>query len=102
MKSRIFQISIKSINFKILSLYLKFLKKVLINLGVDFTLVELPVKRKRKTLLKAPHVNKTAREQFEIKYSKVCLSIYSKISTLVLKWVLVNKPAILDIKIKYM
>ena len=100
MKNKIIQINIKTINSKTLSLYIEFFKKTLTILNVDFTLFKLPVKKKRKTLLKAPHVNKTAREQFEIRFSKVCLSIYSKISILNLKWILLNKPAILDLKIK--
>jgi ribosomal protein S10 len=34
---------------------------------VDFSFVRLPVKKKRITLLRSPHVNKKSREQLEIR-----------------------------------
>jgi len=47
MKNKIIQINIKTINSKILSLYIEFFKKTLTILNVDFTLFKLPVKKKR-------------------------------------------------------
>lgn len=75
MKNKIIQINIKTINSKTLSLYIEFFKKTLTILNVDFTLFKLPVKKKRKTLLKAPHVNKTAREQFELREHKCIITL---------------------------
>ena len=59
-------------------------------MGIKFSIFFLPIKRKRITLLKSPHVNKTAREQFEIKHYDVFeIEIFYKFS--VLKWILLNK-----------
>ena len=65
------QLKIKSIDQKSLTIYLKKVKKILEIIGVNYNLFNMPIKRKRITLLKSPHVNKTAREQFEIKSYKV-------------------------------
>ena len=90
----------KTCNPAILNLYVFFLKKVFYDLGVPFSIFHLPIKKKRITLLKSPHVNKTAREQFEIKYYKVCLKLRFPIKFSILKWVWLSKPSVLRIKIK--
>ena len=71
MKDKNLKITIKTFNLNVLNLYLFFLKKVFHRLGTEFSIFFLPIKRKRITLLKSPHVNKTAREQFEIKHYKL-------------------------------
>ena len=90
----------KTCNPAILNLYVFFLKKVFYDLGVPFSIFYLPIKKKRITLLKSPHVNKTAREQFEIKHYRVCLKLKSFINFSVLKWILLNKSPLLRVKIK--
>merc|ERR1711991_579617 len=63
MKDKNLKITIKTFNLNVLNLYLFFLKKAFHKLGIKFSIFFLPIKRKRITLLKSPHVNKTAREQ---------------------------------------
>ena len=100
MKDKNLKITIKTFNLNVLNLYLFFLKKAFHKLGIKFSIFFLPIKRKRITLLKSPHVNKTAREQFEIKHYRVCLKLKSFIKFSVLKWILLNKSPLLRIKIK--
>jgi len=101
MKKNILQINIKSNNLLCLQIYGHFCKKVFDLLQIKYSFFFLPKKKKRITLLKSPHVNKTAREQFEIKYHK--LSIQLKLIQLdlsVLKWILIEKPSIVHLKLK--
>ena len=100
MKNKNLQINFKTFNFSVLNLYVFFLKKVFHDLNIKFSIFFLPIKRKRITLLKSPHVNKTAREQFEIKHYRVCLKLKSFINFSVLKWILLNKSPLLRVKIK--
>ena len=100
MKNKNLQINFKTFNFNALNLYAFFLKKVFHNLNIKFSMFYLPIKRKRITLLKSPHVNKTAREQFEIKYFSLCLKLNCSVKMGIIKWILLNKPAVLKAKIK--
>ena len=100
MKNKQFQIIIKTFNLRVLKLYTHFLKKVFHGLGIGFSIFYLPCAKKRITLLKSPHVDKTAREQFEVKYYKLCLVLKNISRFSILKWVLLNKPSVLMVKIK--
>lgn len=72
MKKNSIFIKLKSINSRILSIYTLFLIKILNKLNLYFTLINLPKKNKKITLLKAAHVYKKAREQFELMtYQKI-------------------------------
>jgi len=93
------QLNVKSINLYSFRIYNFFLKKVLEKLNIKYHFYFLPLKKKKITLLKSPHVYKTAREQFEIKYYRVCIRIIN-IKMLTLYWLLLNKPSIVQIKIK--
>jgi small subunit ribosomal protein S10 len=59
-----------------------------------------PSKRKMITLLKSPHVNKKAKEQFEIKYFKTLISFNGNLSLKIVKVLLSNKPKSISLKIK--
>ena len=61
---------------------------------------KLPIKKKRITLLKSPHVNKTAREQFEIKTYKVVIQLLNGEKFKILKLLSLNKPKTVVITIK--
>jgi len=100
MKNKQFQIIIKTFNLRVLKLYTHFLKKVFHGSDIRFSIFYLPCAKKRITLLKSPHVDKTAREQFEVKYYKLCLVLKSISRFSILKWVLLNKPSVLMVKIK--
>ena len=43
--------------------------------NIKFKVLSLPIKIRRITLNKSPHVNKTAREQFEIKTYKIVFKV---------------------------
>ena len=96
------QINIKSFKQQTLTTYILFLKNILKKLNLNFFLINIPKKVKRITLLKSPHVHKKAREQFQIYlYKKV---IYVKINKnlIYLKSLLLNKPKLLNITVKYL
>ena len=93
------QLSVKSVNSQILSFYKTFLKKVLLNLNVKYSMIGMPTKIKRITLLKSPHVNKSAREQFEMKTYKTAIDIHNiKVSSL--KYIIFNKPKAVTVAFK--
>ncbi len=67
-------LSFTSINTKLLSFYIIFLKKILKKSNLNFIELNLPKKKSRKTFLKSPHVFKKAWEHFEIKkYTKILI-----------------------------
>lgn len=94
------QINLKSLNKESLHLYKTFLFKILETLSIEYKTFDLPTKRKRITLLKSPHVNKSAREQFEIKTYKSVIYASNKISTKEIKFIIVNKPKTIKLNIK--
>lgn len=100
MKKKSLQINIKSVNINAFKIYNLFFQKILKKLNIKHSIFHLPTKRKRITLLKAPHVYKKAREQFEYRCYKSCIQISDKIKISILNWLLINKPAVVQIKIK--
>jgi len=58
------QIKLISTNSQIKKIYIQYLKKYL---PVKTSIINLPTKKSRISLLKSPHVNKKAQEQFEQK-----------------------------------
>lgn len=96
------QITICSIDKTLLGIYLTFLKNVLKKLNVVYTSTNLPLKIKKITLLKSPHVHKKAREQFEIKKFKKLFIIKNLKLSKYLIFVFLNKPKFIKIKVKKM
>lgn len=84
---------IKSLDKITLFLYITFLKTIFrkINL-LEYKIISLPYKKKRITLLKSPHVNKKAREQFEIRVYKTIISFNFSKNYIFLNYILINKP----------
>lgn len=76
-KMQIFNITVFSKNKRQLKIFLKFFKR---NLRINFFYINKTFNKKKNkkiiTLLKSPHVNKTAQEQFEIKNWFVQFTIY--------------------------
>lgn len=93
------QIKIKSTNFQILKIYAYFLKKILTKSKITFKCFFLPVTTQRITLLKSPHVNKKAREQFEIKTFSAIIQ-FNQNKIIFLQRLVINKPKSLQIQIK--
>jgi ribosomal protein S10 len=99
MKS-LFQIQIHSINKSVLNVYAFFLLNIFKKLSIKHSISNLPTNKKRITVLKSPHVHKSSREQFEIKTYKLVISVFSKIQMSLLKFLIINKPKSLKLKIK--
>lgn len=94
------QINLKSLNKESLHLYKTFLIKILEKISIDYKTFDLPTRRKRVTLLKSPHVNKSAREQFELRAYKSVIYISNKISSEKIKFIIINKPKTIKVNIK--
>lgn len=99
MKSQI-QLNLISSNKESLLLYKIVLVQIFTKLNLKFTFFDLPSERKVITLNKSPHVNKTAREQFQLDKYKVVFQISSYINSLTLRYIFLNKPKTTTIKIK--
>jgi ribosomal protein S10 len=95
-----FQIELKSIDNKSLSFYTHFLKRVFYKMNATYSHANLPIKKKRITLLKSPHVNKSAREQFELRCYKSVWEIRSKLTYEFAKILFKNKPQTVSVVIK--
>ena len=99
MKS-LFQIQISSINKSVLDVYAFFLLNIFKKLNIQHSISNLPTNAKRITVLKSPHVHKSSREQFEVKKYRLVISIFSIIQIGLLKFLIINKPKSLKLKIK--
>lgn len=99
MKKR-YQIRLKSLHKDSLNLYKNFLSKTLQSIKINFSICNLPKKKNRITLLKSPHVNKSAREQFEIKYYSTVIQLNDYINHKILEILLVNKPKSVSVSVK--
>lgn len=100
MKKALFQVQFKTTNKWCLILYSLFLKKILQKLNISFSLIKLPRKKFILTLLKSPHVNKKAREQFIFQSYKQTLTIFNNVSLNILKLLIINKPLEIKMKLK--
>ena len=95
------QLSLKSLNKNILKIYCFYLKKIFNFLKINYSLLYLPTKNSRITLIKSPHVNKKAREQFEIKFYSLNFNVTCNLDLSLLRLILLNKPSIIQLKLKY-
>jgi small subunit ribosomal protein S10 len=85
-------IKLKSLDRVSLAMYCVFLKKAIFALKGNPKILGLPVKTRRITLLKSPHVNKKAREQFQIKLYKKNFLIKNFNFNKIIKYLVINKP----------
>lgn len=99
MKTQFLKLNIKSTNKKI-NIYLTFLLSIFKKLNIRYRLIKIPILSKRITILKSPHVNKKAREQFELKIFKKTLIIYSNLKLKILKFLILNKPKFIKLKLR--
>ena len=94
------QLVLKSYSKETLFLYIKYLKAIASKINLNFSTFNLPKRRKVITLLKSPHVNKKAKEQFEIKYFKTVIFFKDGINLQIIKSILANRPKSISLKIK--
>ena len=78
----------------------KIVKTVKITGAVVSGPIPLPTRRKVFTVLKSPHVNKTAREQFELCSHKRMIDIYSTSAKTVDALMRLELPGGVDVEIK--
>ena len=100
MKAQNIELRIKSVENNIKSYY-NFISKILKKLNIKHSVIYLPRKIKRLTLLKSPHVNKKAREQFEIRIYKILIKLSIESQGLsFLKHLILNKPKYLKLSLR--
>jgi small subunit ribosomal protein S10 len=85
-------IKLKSLDKISLTIYLNLLKFLAKKLYINSYRQNLPLKKKRITLLKSPHVNKSSREQFEFKLYKSIFVLEKFNNFKILKNLIINKP----------
>jgi|TARA_Y100000780_G_scaffold83465_2_gene75400 ribosomal protein S10 len=64
-----------SLTKKSLHNYKNYISSLLKKFHIDFKIVSLPLKKKKKTILKSPHVTKKAKESFELTFFKFVVII---------------------------
>jgi ribosomal protein S10 len=64
-----------SLSKKSLHNYKNYVLSLLKKFNIDFKIVSLPLKKKKKNLLKSPHVTKKAKESFELTFFKFVVII---------------------------
>ncbi len=99
------EIKLKSYNQTSLSFYVDILKTTLVEFGYSVSIVNLPVKYKRLTLLRSPHVYKKAKEQFESRIYSTVIQVSTTrddhfLKSSKLKFLLLNKPKSILVKTK--
>jgi len=94
------QIELFSLEKTIIKSYSNFLIKHLTAKQINFCCLSMPSSKKRLTLQRSPHVYKKAREQFQFSMYKTVVQLDS-INTQLLKFLLLAKPASLNLTIKY-
>jgi ribosomal protein S10 len=86
----------KSLSKKSLYSYKDFLEINLNKFVNDFTIIPLPKKKRKVVLLKSPHVNKKAKEAFEIVYYKFMIILNLDLKNLQI--IRSNVPNLLHLK----
>jgi ribosomal protein S10 len=83
-----------------IKLYFNYLRKFFKTKKVQFSIISLPTRTKKITLLKSPHVFKKAKEHFENRtYKKVI--VVDNININILKTILMNRPKTLFLTIHH-
>jgi small subunit ribosomal protein S10 len=100
MKTKNVSLIIKSINKDSLLIFKKFIINQISRTNINYKSFQLPTRKKRVTLLKSPHVNKSAREQFEIKYYKCFFQFSFNLDSSFIKFLFLNKPKTVRIQLK--
>ena len=86
------KLKLKSLDRISLDIYSLYLKKILSTLNFANSCCNLPKKRKLITLLKSPHVNKSAREQFSMHTYVKIITIKNFKNYNFLEYLLANRP----------
>ena len=92
-KAFLFYTSLKK---KSLHNYKNYISLILKKFNIDFKILSLPLKKKKKTLLKSPHVTKKAKESFELTFFKFVVII--NFNNKLLKILRSNVPNVIHLK----
>ena len=84
---------------KSLIVYIKYLKFVFKLWNIRPSVASLPIKIKRISLLKSPHVNKKAKEHFEIRNYRFVISFKTSLEMDSLNALISNKSKTIDLKL---
>lgn len=95
------QIKLKSLDTVSLFLYCTFLKKAIFALNANSSVFSLPIKTRRVTLLKSPHVHKSSREQFQLQVYKKTFYVFSFSFKQIAKYLIINKPANIHVSFRF-
>lgn len=96
-------LKIKSLDKVTINLYIHFVIKMLSKFFCKVNYITtIPVKIKRLTLLKSPHVHKKAMEQFEMRIFSKLVSFNIKNINNILPFIYINKPKNLKISLNYL
>lgn len=93
------KLSVKSLDSKSILLYKAFIVRFLLQLNVSFNVINVPRRKFRVTLLKSPHVNKKSREQFQFTSYKIVFYIMSDLNASNLKYIVLNKPKVVQVSL---
>jgi small subunit ribosomal protein S10 len=94
------QIKLKSLDKKTLNLYLEFLKELFKKTNTIFTIQRLPTKTRKLSLLKSPHVNKKAFEQFQLSVKRAIIKIKIGNTLRIVPILILNKPKQILLQLK--
>ena len=96
-----YKITLSSSSKNSLKIYTEFLNKICVKFNISYSIFNLPMTKKRITLLTSPHVNKKSKEHFEIRKHKVILSFDSCLESNLLKYLLLGKPKSVQLKLDF-
>lgn len=94
------QLIIKSSCNYTLKAYTAFLKMLFKKQNLSYSIFYLPLTERKITLLKSPHVNKKAKEQFKIATYKAVVSLNSPVFSTQFSSLILNKPKAILLKLK--
>jgi ribosomal protein S10 len=93
-----YQICLRSNSQNAIVLYTNFLSLIFKKLNITFFVFTFPTTIKRITLFKSPHVNKKAKEHFEIRNYKMTINFEFSGNITIFQYLLMNKPKSIVLK----
>lgn len=96
-----YKMNLESTSKKAITLYLRFLSILFKKLKINYSFIHLPTTSKGVALLKSPHVNKKAKEHFELKtyQSLILIKTYPDVETL--RYIFFNKPLSVSLNLNF-
>lgn len=86
---------------KALNVYIKYLKLIFKSWNIRLSVSSFPIKIKRISLLKSPHVNKKAKEHFEIRNYRFVIYFKTSLDMDCLIALISNKSKTINVKLSF-